>query len=161
MLSTNLGEINVLLNNRNCKYRLIKLTNKKKNFIVDGRCKIVVDISENLNEEIEIQCNLKTDIINKRLIESGEGLASMSFISGKEIVSIGTEDDLEGIICEYLADGFKINVKKDFSVKEIIFGVSWKKMNDVETEELYTWFASDPTLFVPIDECLEPLSKLE
>jgi hypothetical protein len=146
MLKTNLGVINVFSDKKIYKYTAIPLVNQGKSFIVDGRYKLIIDIPESI-KKFEFQCCLDDTMSRESFIDSGEDLALVSFISGKKIMSIGIEDEMEYINIEYISDGLRVIVPGNSEVKQIIIGVAWKNMINVELEGNYTWFAADPTLF--------------
>jgi hypothetical protein len=78
--------------------------------------------------------------------EAGEQLALISFIYKNMKLSIGVEGDIPGVLYEYLYDRIRVRLTKYASIKKITFYVAWLVMNDIEREEIYTWFAADPTL---------------
>jgi len=152
MLETLFGEIKILINGSKIDYQSIELDNEEKNFKVDKRYKIVVNIRDFLknksNEIIVESILLKNAIDNvERCVESGERLAMLSFYSGNKKVSIGVEDELPGILCTYGENGVKVFISSEAQIEQITFGIAWITMNDFETQDLYTWFAADPTLY--------------
>jgi len=148
MLLTNLGAVCVDINQEEYNYKAIKLSNKEKRFVVDGRYLIVIDTAMFKTQVVEIQCRiLFDDMYKERLVESGEDLALISFVSDCEKVSIGTNEffSIDGVHYEYMNDGIKIIFEKHADVKQIVFGIAWKHMRDIEKEQIYTWLAADPT----------------
>lgn len=71
----------------------------------------------------------------------------LSFYSGDRKVSIGVEDELPGTVCSYKEKGLRVTILPNTQIKEIIFGIAWMTMSDIEEQELYTWFAADPSLY--------------
>lgn len=148
MIETILGIIQILVNGKEIDYIQKRLDRKGKNYAVDERFKITVEIPKMENETI-IECRL----IKKKLkpleqgVESGEKLALISFYHDNEKVSIGTEDEIPNVIYSYTSQGLKVVVTEKAKISRIIFGVAWIAMQDREKEDVYTWFAADPTLF--------------
>lgn len=125
----------------------IKLPNEGKNFRVDGRYKIIVNEIKNDKENV-IECKIdgKHELPIKSFSESGENLTLISFEYNNTKLSIGTIGDIPDIEQEYLKDGIRIRSKKTAPVNKFVFFVAWIEMNDKEKEEIFTWFAADPTL---------------
>jgi len=143
-----MGNIYITVNGKKYNYAFIELSNKEKIFKVDKRFKILVDNLSIDNEEIVIECILKAksnNILNGAP-ETGENLALISFCNGNVKLSIGTIGDVPGVNYEYLQDRIRIIIPKEIGLKEIVFYVAWITMQNIPREEIYTWFAADPTL---------------
>lgn len=117
-----------------------------------GRYKIIVNIAdlfEGLGNQIVVVGKLlKSEDDNiQECVESGERLAMLSFYAGNKKVSIGVEDELPGVLCTYEKNGIKVSISPDSKISQITFGVAWIRMDDVETQDIYTWFAADPTMY--------------
>lgn len=150
MLETGMGTINIRVNGENFQYTPIKLPNAQKQFLVDGRFKIVVDnLSFFTNDTIIVECEvINFPCVNvKGYIESGERLALVSFYYGNLKLSIGVEDEIPAVHCEYVDCGLKVTISKQACLQQIVFGIAWVSMQDEEKEDIYTWFAADPTLY--------------
>jgi len=148
MLQTEFGNILVTINGSVINYMPIKLPNEGKNFRVDGRYKIIIsEIKEN-EEETVIECKIggKRELPMNVYSESGENLTLISFEYNNTKLSIGTIGDIPDIEQEYMKDGIRIRSKKITPLDEFVFFVAWIEMNDKEKEEIFTWFAADPTL---------------
>lgn len=149
MLKTELGNIIITINGQILDYTSIRLANKGKNYTVDGRYQVMVDnilVSE--SEETIIDCILDD---NKALAlngysESGEDLALISFLYNNIKLSIGVEGDIPGVNYEYMDDRLRVKVTKSASLNSLTFFIAWLTMHNAEQEEIYTWFAADPTL---------------
>lgn len=61
-------------------------------------------------------------------------------------MSIATEDEIDGIEIKYLNRGIEIQISEHTKIKEVIFGMAWISLKNPEEEDIYTWFAADPTL---------------
>lgn len=149
MLKTVLGDIIIAINSQNFNLSPIKLSNIGSNYIVDERYKIVVDNIDVARKDMMIDCLLKKNEISNLTSypEPGENLALISFISDDIKLSIGVEGDIPGVSYEYNSEGLRVKIDKETSIKKIIFFIAWKKLKN-EQEEIYTWFAADPTLEV-------------
>lgn len=149
MLKTELGNIIITINGQILDYTPIKLANKVKSFIVDGRYQVIVDnvlVSE--SEETIIDCILKDNETRglSGYAESGENLALISFLYNNIKLSIGVEGDISGVYYEYMNDRLRVKLTKSASLNSITFFIAWLTMINTEQEEIYTWFAADPTL---------------
>jgi hypothetical protein len=148
MLKTPIGFIDVLINGKSNDYKSMKLVNKEKNFSVDGRHKVIVDLPVNQDQDIVIECKLAEFAGDNAMgcIESGERLALISFYQDNIKLSIGVEDEISNVMCCYIDYGVKVILSKEVHLKQVIFGIAWVSMKDREKEDIYTWFAADPTL---------------
>lgn len=147
MLVPDLGEVTVAVNGLIQQFQAIKLDNRNKRYVVDGRYKIIVNLGY-ISDTVSITCTLTsrpfTNII--KIIESGERLALISFYRGKTKLSIGVEEGRPETVCEYLENGIKIIVNRNAGISDLEFYVAWVAMQDQEKEDIFTWFAADPTL---------------
>lgn len=75
--------------------------------------------------------------------ETGENLALISFYWEKNKLSIGTTGDIAGVKYSYLDNA--INLSMQQNPVQIIFYVAWMEMVNPEKEDIYTWFAADPS----------------
>lgn len=147
MLFTDLGEINVTINGIIQQIKAVKLGNRDKRYTVDGRYKIVVDIPE-ISDKLSVECTLTSysPINITKIVESGERVAILSFYYEKKKLSIGVEDERVGIQCEYIDNGINVVVSNNANVQTLVFYVAWLTMQDGEKEDIFTWFAADPTV---------------
>lgn len=144
-----MGDIDIIVNGTSFEYSIIKLPNAQKQFLVDKRFKIIVKKLPLSDTDITVECkiiNFKGDNV-KGYVESGEGLNLVSFYRKKLKLSIGIEDQINNVYCECIEYGLKITVFKQSFLKQLVFGIAWLSMHDEEKEEIYTWFAADPTLY--------------
>jgi hypothetical protein len=148
MLKTPIGFIDILINGKSNDYESIELANKEKNFSVDGRYKVIVDIPINQDQGVVIECKLVEFTGDNAMgcIESGERLALISFYRDNIKLSIGVEDEISNAMCCYIDYGVKVILSEEVHLQQVIFGIAWVSMNDREKEDIYTWFAADPTL---------------
>ncbi|WP_367566759.1 hypothetical protein [Lacrimispora sp.] len=124
-----------------------KLDNVNKRYIVDGRYKIIVDLPKTV-DNVSVTCTLNSQPSQKisKIIESGEGLALISFYLKKTKLSIGVEEGRPGTVCEYLDNGINVIISNNADMNNVEFYVAWLTMQDEEDEDIFTWFAADPTL---------------
>lgn len=148
MIKTPIGIINILVNGEKSNYELRELTKVGKNFLVDERFEVIVDIPQNANKDTMIECKITDSYVNniKRIVESGEQLVLISLYSDNLKLSIGTEDKTPNIFYTYTNYGLSITVPKDTNMQRIVFRIAWINMHNKAMEDIYTWFAADPTL---------------
>lgn len=148
MINTPLGNIKITVNGSEFRYTMLKLENQGSNFKVAERYKIVLEIVR-LSEDYIILVELENDK-NCRLknsIESGENLSMISYYRDSYKLSIGAINEIPFVKNEYTNTGIKTIIKKTAEIKKIVFGIAWIKMDDIEKEDIYTWFAADPNMF--------------
>jgi len=147
LLITDLGEIIVTVDGVTQQLQPLKLKNVEKRYAVDGRYKIIVNLGE-ASANVSIACTLSNHpFINlTRIIESGERLALISFYHQKTKLSIGVEEGRPKTVCEYLDNGINITINGNAGIPQIEFYIAWLTMQDEEKEDIFTWFAADPTL---------------
>jgi hypothetical protein len=144
-MKTELGEIIILINERSVNFNAMELPEMDKSFSVNARYRLDYQIPKIfLNKNIEIKCMLKNEHNNilERNIESGENLALISFYSSNIKLSIGTRGNREGVKYKYLENGIQIS---GYQFIESPFYVAWLYMEDRDSQEVYTWFAADPS----------------
>lgn len=148
MIKTDIGNIMVTVDEVVLDYKSIKLANNGKNFKVDGRYQVTVDNIVVCNSEtvIDILIDDRKVLDLKGYSESGERLALISFMHNNIKLSIGVEGDLQGVYYEYMNDRLRVKITNTASINTLIFFIAWLKMDNKELEEIYTWFAADPTL---------------
>jgi len=143
MIETPIGRIEILIDGKNLNYSEVELVNRHKSFIVDKRYQISVD---DMMESI-IDCTLvgrKTE--NQAIVETGEDLALISFYEDNLKLSIGAEGDVEGIKYTYLENGIQMEVNKECMKNQLLIKVAWIEMTNLEQEDIYCWFAADPSI---------------
>lgn len=142
---TDLGEIKILINEKEICYDCVELTNHIKYFKVKKRYKLVCSVPESLIEDIQIKCmiTLKENVKVMSGPETGEDLAMISFYWQNSKLSIGTKGDIEGVQYNYLENAMELKMREN--PKQVVFYVAWIDMIDMEKEDIYTWFAADPT----------------
>lgn len=147
MLITDFGEIKITVNGIERQVEANKLDNINKRFVVDGRYKIVVELN-NMIDNISVMCTLDSSSSTgiRKIIESGEEVALISFYHENAKLSIGVEEGRLGTICEYLDNGINVTVDNNADIQNIEFYVAWLTMQDEDKEDIFTWFAADPTL---------------
>ncbi|MCL2610828.1 MAG: hypothetical protein FWE02_04020 [Defluviitaleaceae bacterium] len=147
-MKTNLGNISIYIDKKEVSYDAIPMPLNWRNFSVDGRFKIEIDISKLISSPHEIECKIISNNLNIGEVESGEDLALISFFKNDDKLSIGTIDELEDIECSYLEDGLKVVIGENHNSEKIIFGVSWINLSNRNPEDdTHTWFSSDPSFF--------------
>lgn len=142
---TDLGEIKIFINEIEVSYDCIELINYSRFFSVKKRFKLVCEIPKSLIGNIDIKCTIKIkeDIQVESGPETGEDLALISFYWENNKLSIGTQGDIQGIKYNYLKNGMELIMEEN--PEYIIFYVAWLDMKNVEKEDIYTWFAADPS----------------
>lgn len=149
MLKTPVGIIDILINGKSNYYTFMELGKIERNFSVNGRYKVIVDIPSDDVKDVIVECKL-IDFMGdnpKGCIESGEQLALISFYRDNIKLSIGVEDEISNVNCGYIDYGLKVIISQKAHLQQISFGVAWILMKDKEMEDIYTWFAADPTLW--------------
>ncbi|MBD5470020.1 MAG: hypothetical protein HDR19_02570 [Lachnospiraceae bacterium] len=141
---TDLGEIKILVNEREVSYDCVELTNYIRYFKVKKRYKLICKIPETLKENIQIKCiiTLKENVKVMSGPETGENLALISFWWHNSKLSIGTVGDIEGVQYNYLENAMELKMREN--PEQVAFYVAWIDMIDEEKEDIYTWFAADP-----------------
>ena len=149
MLKTPIGVIDVMLNGEKNHYVFTELNTCENKFSVDSRYKVIVNIPINRTQDIVVECKL-IDFVGdnvKGFIESGEKLALISFYHDNIKLSVGTEDEIKNVSCSYIECGLRVIISKTAIIEQLAFGIAWIDMNEREIEDIYTWFAADPTLW--------------
>lgn len=146
MIKTNIGNIDILINGHNIDYSWFELSNKGNHFKVDGRFSNVVDNIPD-KEETVIDCILQNQnsLPINVYAEPGEDLALISFMINNMKLSIGVQGDRPGVFYDYLNDRLRIRVTENASISRFDIFIAWITMDNIEKEEIYTWFAADPT----------------
>ena len=147
MLKTPIGAIDILVNNANASISMAELEKTDRRFRVDGRYQVNIDVNNTGNSAwIDCLLNNKNQIAGG--IESGEGMEMISFQCNEVKLSIGTISGLPGIKYCYLNNGIRLEFDSNIGAQErqIQFFIAWLKINNPEREQIFTWFAADPTL---------------
>lgn len=147
MLKTPIGAIVILVNDANASISMAELEKTDRRFRVDGRYRVNIDVKDTGNGAwIDCLLDNKNQIAGG--IESGEGMEMISFQCNEVKLSIGTISGLPGIKYCYLNNGIRLKFDSDngVQVKQIQLFIAWLKIHDPEREQIFTWFAADPTL---------------
>lgn len=147
MLETFFGEMNIYIDGEKTDYDIIKLPLEEKNFNVDARYQIVIRNIRNDKNTI-IDCVINETGLQQldRCIESGEDLALISFYSNNTKLSMGMREENTAICYEYLDNGIRMNISKENILQEILVNIAWITMKNQDIEDIYTWYAADPTI---------------
>lgn len=148
MFQTPIGTLSIFINGKSSDFPLLELPNKANSFVVDKRYQIELDLKSFENQDIIIECILKSDFNIKSVTETGEALALISFYHNNTKLSIGFNGDICNVDYEYLADRIRITIPRHVSLQQIKCNIAWLTMHNVEQEEVFTWFAADPTLSI-------------
>jgi hypothetical protein len=152
MLKTPLGEIVIIVDGQSVTYKPISLdcteygTRNEIMFTVDARYKIEVKLSS-IPCVVECKFNDFLGDDGRGGVDSGQYLALICFYRGNTKLSIGVEDEIPGVECSYTDYGLKVELTEQASIHCVTFGIAWVAMKDEEKEDIYTWFAADPTLY--------------
>lgn len=156
-LVTPFGTVRIYDNATEIEYKAVKLETDSTVFPhIDGRYKIIVEYKNDMFPHF-IYCTLGGIDFNK--IEShsepGENLDSKAIYKDNIKLSIGVEADtcyLDGERISnydydsiYLQNGLGYYIFPTTKSQNLIFGIAWINGYD-ETNEVQTWFASDPTI---------------
>lgn len=144
MIKSPVGEIVIMRNGEMVDYISVPLKKSGKNYTVDERYKIELEIQEAGGNIVE--CILAMDEAEfQGYSESGEELEMISFQQGDIKLSIGTKGDISGYSYEYEPDRLRLKINEKTSINRIVFYVAWiTKYSD--SNDIYTWFAADPTI---------------
>ena len=146
MLKTPFGEIKIFINeHEESNFKVQSLPHAAKNFIVDQRYQVSLD---QINKGNIVDCilNVESDLNITSLIETGEDLALISFYKDTSKLSIGVIGDRKGIKYKYLNNGIRMVILNDQPSELMPMNVAWLCMNNPEVEDIYCWFAADPTI---------------
>lgn len=141
MLETIMGRVSVLVNGLPIEYTSVKLPNKTKLFSVDERYKISFDCPK--GSDVSCKLIIINDEDVKECIESGESLALISFYNGNIKLSIGIEENPLNDEYHYAENGLSF---RHNSNSRVCFYIAWLVMKEPEVEDVFTWFAADPTI---------------
>lgn len=147
MIKANIGDLIIMINGQYFDYCAYEMPTMGKQFKVDGRYRILID-NIPLNEETVMDCILQSQHREHLIVlsEPGEDLALISFMFKNMKLSIGVEGDIPGVKYDYLNDRLRIRVSEYASISKLDVFIAWLTMNNIEKEEIYTWFAADPTI---------------
>lgn len=143
-LSTPLGPVEILADGRPVLYRCTPLPLQSRRFRVDGRWRLDC-LLPGTTGPMEVQCRIE---VNPALpvtcgTETDEALALLSFTWDNNKLSIGTEGDLPGVTCHYEKTGMRLRFMSGPGA--VSFYLAWLTMTEPEREEIYPWFAADPS----------------
>ena len=143
-MNTDLGEIKILINEKEAMYNCIELNNQGYCFNVQKRLKLVCDIPKCFENNIDIRCmiKIKDEIQVESGPETGENLALLSLYWSNNKLSIGTKGDLKGV--KYIYEKNTLRLITNKNPGQVIFYIAWIDMSNPGQEDIYTWFAADP-----------------
>ena len=154
MLDTPLGIIQIKVDDVITQCDFVELCTERTGglglplFKVSGRYKAIIKTTDFLlpfSCTCEFSAHPEYDDTN---VEPGEQLVLKSWYRDNLKISIGTEDDEnndKGFSVECLDDGLRIIANRTYKMNELVFCVAWTYLSDVEKEDIYTWFAADPS----------------
>lgn len=147
VLETPLGLLFIEVDGHPTDYSIVQLNKCDKRFCVDGRYRVTLFLPTR-QTDVTIKCGIKYNesLSIRKCAESGENLSLVSFYYDGLKLSIGTEDDIKYKKCDLTDYGLTITLKKNFALNSLIFGVSWVTIRNPDTDDIYTWFAADPTI---------------
>lgn len=148
MLTTPLGEIIVLVDDKKTEYTAVCHATDHRCDRLDGRFYICTE-HNNDGKPHTITCCISGYTPNEKDgPEDGENLLLMSFFSGSTKLSVGAEAD-HGSKYDYdaihLKNGVQFKVFPQTKTKLFVFGIAWLE-NCNDENEIQTWFGADPTL---------------
>ena len=143
-LSTPLGPVEILADGRPLPYRCTPLPLQSQRFRVDGRWRLDC-LLPGTTAPVEVQCRIAVDPAQSVTCgaETGEALDLMSFTWNNNKLSIGTEGDLPGMTCHYEKTGMRLRFLSGPGAVSLY--LAWLTMTEPEREEIYPWFAADPS----------------
>lgn len=143
-LLTPLGPVEILADGRPLPYRCTPLPLQSQRFRVDGRWRLDC-LLPGTTAPVEMQCRIAVDPALPVTCgpETGEALALLSFTWNNDKLSMGTEGDLPGVTCHYEETGMRLRFISGPGA--VSFYLAWLTMTEPEREEIYPWFAADPS----------------
>jgi hypothetical protein len=151
MIKTPIGFVKITINGVKCSYRYEALNNVGKSFAVDGRFSVLLTIPEHRIGFYTIECKIEPyDTLTQNCQEPGEQLALNSIYQSGFKLSIGTRNSLHGVNCKYIKDGLQLRIAPNAKNQDIKFFIAWLKIDFPDSQDIFTWFAADPTYDVDI-----------
>lgn len=145
MFSTPLGYLSISVDGHAIQISPSLLPVKTDLFVVDGRYGFSLTLPrQEQNSVIEALFSNFEESGWECGVESGERLALISFNKKDTKVSLGTEGDIAGIEYEYLPFGIRLVISPECSRRMFRFIVAWITTDNMERDEIFTWFAADP-----------------
>ncbi len=148
VISCPMGNVKITIDGVNFDYVAEPLPKRTKWFEVDGRYRVRVPVPVS-EDRSKINCFLdfpeSKDITGGA--DSGQDLALVSFDMEDTKVSIGTIGDLFQFRYDYMANGISVSIPTSYGKDHVYFAIAWLKMIDKERQDIYTWFAADPSYF--------------
>lgn len=143
-LPTPLGPVQIFADGQAIPYRCTALPLQGRRFRVEGRWRLDCLLPDT-TAPVEVVCRIAVN--ETRLVtawpETGEALALMSFRWGDSKLSIGTEGDLPGVSYCYEKNGMRLRFLN--GPVWISLYLAWLTMTEPDREEIYPWFAADPS----------------
>lgn len=143
-LSTDLGEVEILVNGKETMYEYIELNRQGYCFEVQKRFKLICNIPKCIEKGIDISCaiKIKGEVQVESGAETGEDLAVLSLYWDNNKLSIGTKGDLIGV--KYIYEKNALRLIENKNPEQVIFYIAWVDKNNPKQKDIYTWFAADP-----------------
>lgn len=144
MLSTPIGNFKIIVDENEIHYTERELVKKAKTFSVDRRVEIEIQKESDDPQKGVVMCMI--DNVNNLPLtpckETGEDLQIISFYYQNFKLSIGIKEIAETEY-KYLDNGIQV---KFSNLRDLKIYIAWLEMKDIELEDVFTWFAADPTL---------------
>ena len=123
-------------------YKTIELPCESTRFIVDRCCQIEINEKSTAGDVFEFILDTPKNF--ECFSESGEDFEMLSFYCDDIKLSVGVAyEKFMDFKCEYFNDRMKISYNGE---SKVYCKASWKKMIYKEIEDIFTWFASDPSV---------------
>jgi hypothetical protein len=157
MLSTPLGDIIILIDNKAISYNAIPVNRDKTCMDIHGRYKIVIDFIPD-GQEHQIKCLIDGyENIDDDFVETGDNLELKSFVKNNIKLSIGMEGD-SGYFSDgtrisdyydydndYFDNGVSYQILKNTQTNKYVFGIAWI-VDQRPDNEVQTWYGADPSI---------------
>ena len=157
MLSTPLGDIIILIDNKAISYNAIPVNRDKTCMDIHGRYKIVIDFIPD-GQEHQIKCLIDGyENIDDDFVETGDNLELKSFVKNNIKLSIGMEGD-SGYFSDgtrisdyydydndYFDNGVSYQILKITQTNKYVFGIAWI-VDQRPDNEVQTWYGADPSI---------------
>lgn len=148
MLTTPLGTIEILINEKIFAPAWKSLSHKTGHFVVDGCFATEITIPDCRETLFYISCQLSPLLEGTTSApDTGEDLAMITMENQEQTkkVSIGTIGDIDGVI--YLYERGKLTMEIPPLVNQTTFPISVAWIANYANEDVSTFFAADPTIF--------------
>ena len=142
-LKTPFGNIKILINNRETSFVAKKLgkieyyLDGSVSFEVDERFLLFADVPK--TKKFVIKCIIDGSQYDGTNVSSGEHREMTCFYLNNTKISIGAlsrgEEDFQNI--EYLENGLEVRKYSEWNQKDIVFGVAWKLINNMDIDDYH------------------------